>query len=181
MTNLEAIVLTGGASRRMGTDKAKLIVDGEPLAERVARLIAGLGIPVTIAGREPIPGHNFLGDAEDFAGPLAALARFQPSAEYVFVASCDLPGFDPSVIESLRSRIGEHAAAVPSLDGRLQPLCALYSAPSFELARGLAVEDERRTMAWLERLDYVVVDDIEPAFLANVNTQDEFKPFQRSQ
>src|SRR4051812_28771963 len=96
--SLEAVLLTGGASRRVGEDKAKLLVEGEPLARRISRLLIDSAIPVTVLGGEPLPDCEFLADEEAFRGPLAAISRFIPSREYVFVCSCDVPGFSPELI-----------------------------------------------------------------------------------
>ena len=180
MIDIEAVVLTGGASRRMGTDKAKLLVAGETLAARIAGLIAAIGIPATIAGREAIDDHAFLRDREEFAGPLAALSEFDAMAEFVFVASCDLPGFDARLISHLADRIGPHEAAVPVSAGRAQPLCALYRASAFGAARVLAASGERRVMKWLEALDWVSVDDVDPAWIANLNTPEDLRRLRES-
>jgi molybdopterin-guanine dinucleotide biosynthesis protein A len=98
------------------------------------------------------------------------LANFHPSRDLVFVVSCDLPGFDSAIVRHLTEAIGQKAAAVPQVNGRLQPLCALYRTASLDVARELVQGGERRVMRWLERLDYVVVDDIEVAWATNVNT-----------
>ena len=90
MGSIEAVVLTGGESRRMGFDKASIAIDGVPQADRIVRQFLAAGLPVTVLGRQPINGAAFLPDEEMFGGPIAALTRFVPSAEFVFVSSCDL-------------------------------------------------------------------------------------------
>lgn len=167
---IEAVILTGGASRRMGMDKASILIEGEPMAARIARLLTAEGIPVTICGREPIAGYSFLPDSETFAGPLSALARFEPTVELVLVASCDLIGFDPAIVSILASRIADHDAAVPTLEGRLQPLCALYRPTAFAHAGELVRLGEKRVMRWLDLLDVLSIDDIDPTWLRNANT-----------
>ena len=92
--DIEAILLTGGASRRMGVDKAALTVGGMPLGEKIARELAKTCDRVTVLGKHPIPGLEFLADEGDYEGPLLALSRFKPTRQHVFVASCDLPLFD---------------------------------------------------------------------------------------
>src|SRR5690349_7725088 len=119
---IEAVLLTGGASSRMGQDKAKMLVHGEPMAARIARLLSESGIPVTVCGREPLDGCSFLADDAAFQGPFVALSRFEPRAPFVFVASCDLPGFSASVVELLRARIADRDAAIPVMEGPMQPL-----------------------------------------------------------
>ena len=97
----------------MGEDKAAILVDGIPQALRIVQAISSMGIPITVLGRKPIDGHGFLPDAEEFAGPLAALSRFTPQADAVFVCSCDLPLFDARIIEVLAANLSGAFAAVP--------------------------------------------------------------------
>lgn len=173
--DIEAALLTGGASRRMGADKAKLLVDGEPLAQRIARLLMESRIPVTVLGREPLLGCAFIADPEDFAGPLAALARFTPSGEFVFVCSCDVPEFSPDLISDLRSQISKSEAAVPVVDGRLQPLCALYRASAFAKAADLARDGEKRIMRWIDSLVVAQAAPLNKRWAMNINTPDEWQ------
>ena len=150
--SIEAIVLTGGASTRMGRDKATFPIAGVPLGELIVNFLVSHGLSVTVLGRTPISGAHFIQDSEDFAGPLVAIAAFQPSCDLVFIASCDLASFDPSVVDLLCAELGEHQAAVPVVDEKLQPLCALYRAEAFDLIPGVLKDPRKSMMAWLNRL-----------------------------
>lgn len=174
---IEAVLLTGGASRRMGSDKSKLLIEGETLGSRIARLITGLGIDVTVLGREPIKGHGFLADLGEFEGPLAALARFSPTKPLLFICSCDLPGFDPRLLEHLAATIGDSQAAIPEVGGRIQPLCALYRNDAMTVAREVAESGERRIMAWIDRLEMQLVTLPNEDWASNVNAPDELRRF----
>ena len=167
---IEAVLLTGGASRRMGEDKAKLLIDGVPQAKRIADSLLGAGIPVTTLGREPIEGCAFVADTAEFAGPLAALARFQPTADAVFVASCDLPRFDVQLVDLLASALGDSDAAIPFVNGFRQPLCALYRASAFDQLDGL---NDACTMGWVDALACAIVteEDLRTAGIHPLSTQ----------
>jgi molybdopterin-guanine dinucleotide biosynthesis protein A len=168
---MQAILLTGGESRRMGTDKASLMVGGVPLAVKIARALAEAGAEVTVLGREPIDGYRFQPDETPHSGPLVALASFRPAEEFVFVSSCDLPLFTSSVVSTLRGEIRDYDAAVPLLEERLQPLCALYRASSLLVASQMVAAGETRIMRWLDRLNIRTVPELVGA--RNVNTPDE--------
>jgi molybdopterin-guanine dinucleotide biosynthesis protein A len=174
MKSVEAVLLTGGASSRMGLDKASIEVDGQPLGARIAAELAKRAAKVTILGREPIEPYAFQIDEDPLQGPLAALGRFKPSHEFVFVASCDLPRFRAEVVDDLAALIGDLDAAIPVLLGRAQPLCALYRARAFTSARKLSREGERRVMAWIRGLEVVEASAF-PSLeaCANVNTPEE--------
>ncbi len=172
---IEAAVLTGGMSRRMGVDKATLLVDGVPQAERIVSSLTAFGIPVTTLGRVPTPGASFLADSEEGGGPVAALGRFRPSSDLVFVASCDLPLFDAALVPLLASFIGDLEAAVPMVDGWRQPLCGLYQASVFGSMR-----DSSCAMDWLDGLSCRVVGEeellaagIDPRSVNGANTREE--------
>jgi molybdopterin-guanine dinucleotide biosynthesis protein A len=163
----------------MGRDKAELPVEGVPQAQRIAHILTAEGIKVTVLGRRPVPGADFLPDAEEFAGPLRALAHFRPTSPYVFVASCDLPRFDPRLVQVLREKIGSADAAVPVVDGFRQPLCALYRGAAFDRLERI---EDACAMAWLEAIQTRLVDEDElalaglgPSVARGANTPEEFE------
>ncbi len=174
---LEGVLLTGGASSRMGRDKATLEIDGEFLSHRLARVMIQVCEQVTVLGREPIEGYAFLEDSEEYGGPLVALSAFRPSADRVFVASCDLPYLTTDAIAFLNGLEGE--VIVPIVNDRRQPLCAIYSSACFEVARQVVVTGSRSMNAWLDHLDFQEIDPtslgLDDSVFANVNTHEEWQ------
>lgn len=180
--SVEAVVLTGGKSERMGADKSNLLIEGEPLGRRTARLLAQAGCSVTVLGQAPIEGFRFLADESAFEGALMALARFQPTEVNVFVAACDMPRFDARIVDVLQEFLGDSDAAVPILQGQLQPTCALYSANAWSAIPKLTNQGKRSLMAWVDSLSVRKVDENElqslglhPTDYRNANTRDEFQ------
>lgn len=181
---MHALLLTGGASRRMGRDKATLLVDGRPIGRRMVEIFTEAGIPVTVLGRQAIEGAEFFPDAEAFTGPLVAISSFAASRAFagpVFIASCDMPRFEARLTATLLASIGEFDAAVPCLAGCRQPLCALYQPSAFDILPVVVQEGKRSMMAWLERLRVRELDEstlaaagIDSSALAGANTQEEF-------
>lgn len=134
----DGYVLCGGASRRMGRDKALVPVEGVPMARRVADALwaAGAGRVVAVGGDasslgglglvvrpDRWPGEGPLG------GLVTALQDDDPgSAPRAVVLSCDLTDPDPAAIART---VAAHAhggtdAAVPVVDGRHQWLHAAW-------------------------------------------------------
>jgi molybdopterin-guanine dinucleotide biosynthesis protein A len=174
--NIEAVLLTGGESRRMGRDKAQVSIGGVPMAERIATELAAVCLSVTVLGTAPLSHHAFVHDHAQYEGPLVALAGFVPTCEYVFVASCDLPIFNRSVVLDLAHFIGDADGCVPVLDGRLQPLCGLYRASAWTLLIASVAQGERRIMRWIDGMQVEQVEASSlshPRAVANANTPEE--------
>lgn len=177
--SISSILLTGGASHRMGTDKAGLLVNGELLGHRLARQLRIAGCEPTVLGRTPIEDYRFLPDDQMFAGPLSALRAFTPTSELVFVLSCDVPLFDASVCTILLSVLEQSDAAIPMISGRLQPLCALYRRSAWN---SLAELRSERVMDWIATLNARALDEkaltssgIDAAWCTSVNTPSELE------
>ncbi len=177
---IEAILLTGGGSTRMGVDKAKIVVGGIPLDEATATALGRAVDRVAVLGREPVADWGFLADQADQAGPLAALARFSPEAEFVFVASCDMPYFHQKIVEILQASIREADAAVPVRAGIRQPTCALYRKRAWDAIPKVVSDGKRSLMAWLDRLEVTLIDEealreasLDPIHFASFNTPEE--------
>ncbi len=179
---VEAVLLTGGYSRRMGRDKARLSVEGLPLAGRIAGALSGAGAAVTVLGREPLVGHAFLPDDVPGQGVLAALSRYQPRGDLVFVAACDLVRFDARLVDLLISALGGRMAAVPVIAGRPQPVCALYDRRAMEALPGLVTAGEIRVSRWLNAIEWAPVGEdrfvaaaIDPQCALGANTPAELE------
>lgn len=127
---IAAIVLVGGASSRMGADKASLVVDGEAMADRVVRVLEQCGITeVVVAGTDAVPdavpGRS--GPLAGVVGGWRALRSRGSAAEVVAVLACDLPSLSATVVQALVEHCGHVSHGVVAHDGeRPQPLIAAY-------------------------------------------------------
>jgi molybdopterin-guanine dinucleotide biosynthesis protein A len=137
------IVLAGGASRRMGRDKALLEIDGWSLAERAAARLREAVAEVAVAdgGRGLVADLLSLPDSTLGRGPVAGIlgAAHAYPGRALLVLACDLPGVPAALLRALAApSIGRQADwTVPRHAGGLEPLSALYA------PRALAVLEER--------------------------------------
>lgn len=190
IANVSAALLAGGASRRMGRDKAHLPLAGVALATRTARLLAAHFEDVLLVGGEPpadAPGRRI----PDPEGPVCALrgivaALDAARAERVLVVATDLPLLAPELLLALVAW-PEADVVLPRRAGRAEPLCALWARERVlplaraHLAAGrLALHELVAALgvSWLEEEDLRAVDPAD-LMLANANTPEEWARLER--
>src|SRR5690348_2205329 len=134
-TRVGGVLLTGGASRRLGTDKASLVLDGETLAARAARVLTAVCNPVIEVG-DGASGLPSVRENPAGAGPLAALVAGVDTLGVapVVLLACDMPFVDVPLLRLLAEWPGD-GTVVPVNDGRMQYACARYGAASIDEAR----------------------------------------------
>jgi molybdopterin-guanine dinucleotide biosynthesis protein A len=162
---MAGIVLCGGASRRMGRDKATLEVTSpehgvETLLERAARHLREAGAdPVLVAtGTAGRLGSTPWREVDDLAhrgdGPLAGILAGLRHAPHPVVAvlAVDLPDARPAILRWLRAAWTETDAALVPLDpeGRPQPLHALYATATADAIEAALARGERRVLRVVE-------------------------------
>ncbi|GAA2616610.1 NTP transferase domain-containing protein [Streptomyces spororaveus] len=128
----DAIVLAGGAARRLGgADKPALSVGGRTLLDRVLDACPDARTTVVVGGRRATtrPVHWTREDPPG-GGPVAALdaGLRRTTAELVLVLSADLPFLDRETVGALLDAPGADGAMLRDADGRDQPLVAAYRA-----------------------------------------------------
>ncbi|MFD7700737.1 NTP transferase domain-containing protein [Streptomyces caelestis] len=139
----DAVVLAGGAARRLGgVDKPGVRVGGRALLDRVLRACADARTTVVVADPRPTARPVVWAREEPpGGGPLAALAAGlrHTTADQVVVLSADLPFLGHRTVRGLLTPL-RHGAAdgvlLTDSDGRDQPLVAAYRTGA--LRRGLA-------------------------------------------
>jgi molybdopterin-guanine dinucleotide biosynthesis protein A len=162
------VILAGGESRRMGSNKALLELCGEPLVRRQARLAAQVAGEVLVSANDPASGDTLglpiLPDLYPGCGPIAGIhsAMRYSKRPLILVLACDLPRVPVSLLRILVSRMRGHDLAVPrTSDGRFHPLCACYR-------RELLPNLEARLQTGRYRLTEIVAD---PALRSVVVTE----------
>ncbi len=191
-------ILAGGASSRMGTDKAALRLGGATFVERVADALHAITSEVFVvsskhgAARWGLPVVRDLHDDSGALGGLhAALTHANTrrgadaGGRRIAVVSCDLPFVTGALLKRLASFCAPEWDAVAPVqeDGRAQPLCAVYeSARCGPVADLLLGSGELRPRELLERVRtrwaaFGELAELEGAglFFMNVNTPEEYE------
>jgi len=185
MDHIEAFILAGGASRRMGTDKSQLLIERQTFTERIAQTLLELTDSVSIVGRQSHLTFPSIPDVYPQWGALggihAALAACKQ--QWAIIVACDLPFVTAELISFLAELRVDHEAVVPiQPDGRPQPLCALYRVdPCRQRATELIEAGLRRPLDLLEavRTKWVEFDRLRnltqsQSFFVNINTPDDY-------
>ncbi|MFF4228848.1 NTP transferase domain-containing protein [Streptomyces sp. NPDC001820] len=133
MTAYDAIVLAGGAAKRLGgVDKPSVSVGGRALLDRVLGVCRDAGRTVVVGGRRATARPVVWAREEPpGGGPLAALGAGvrQVEAQAVLVLSADLPFLGERTVRQLIGTLGtsgREAALLTDAGGRDQPLVAAY-------------------------------------------------------
>ena len=147
MSAVAGAVLTGGASRRMGRDKAMVEVGGVAMSRRVVDALELAGCePVIAVGGDAVAlarvGITAVPDRWPGEGPLGGiLTALAETSSPVLVLACDLPWIDAGTLAQLIEVAATDAPGVvdvvAAISSRLEPLCAVWfpsSAPHLRAA-----------------------------------------------
>jgi molybdopterin-guanine dinucleotide biosynthesis protein A len=177
-------VLVGGASTRMGRDKALLrTAEGrliEPTAAKV-RDAAGSVCLVGASERYRKLELNCIDDLRPGLGPLAGIeaALTASGAEWNLIIACDMPGVEKAWLVQLLEK-AQHRAAVCLIsedpDGRLHPLCGVWHRGALAHVRRALDEKRLRMLDLVRELRAETVKSALP--LVNVNTPEDWECWQ---
>lgn len=182
---LYGLVLAGGASRRMGQDKAALAFHDRPQLDWARDMLARHCESVFSSIRadqqdDPVRrGRPVIVDVHDGAGPIAGIAAAQAAfpARAWLVLACDLPFVDDAAIAHLVShRDGRSVVAYASShDGLPEPLCAIYEPESRAGVLAAIASGRNCPRKFIINTGVALLTQPEPAALDNVNTPEELR------
>lgn len=187
---LTVCVQAGGASSRMGEDKALKPFLGRPLIQRVIDRLSPIADEVIVTTNRPAD-YAFLNlrlfpDLKPDRGALGGLYTAAASASHPIVAvvACDMPFASARLIEGMSRLLVEKEAdvVITKSDEGYEPLHAVYRRATCLPAIEAAIEaDQWKVIAWFPQVRVVElsaeeVKSFDPQGLAfwNVNTPEEF-------
>jgi molybdopterin-guanine dinucleotide biosynthesis protein A len=193
LSSIEGFVLVGGLSRRMGQDKASLLVNGQRLVDRAKDVLSEIcGSNVRIANRmDPSKsGYDVVNDFQFLKVPTATRAALiglhtalaAARSDWIAVLACDLPLITASIFRELCTlaaaaydQAPAPLAAVPrQSDGRLQPLAAVYHRSCLEQVKEALTTDDWSLKSCLKRLSVTELE-VPDMSLFNMNTEEDYK------
>ncbi|PRQ07164.1 molybdenum cofactor guanylyltransferase [Enhygromyxa salina] len=199
-----ALVLAGGSSSRMGTDKAWLELDGRPLLEHVVSVLAGCCGVIVIAARPgqqlpPLAGHPVervddpVPDGGPLVGVVAGLERLAAhGVARAYLGSCDAAAVSARHVEFMLAQLraaqqldpGVCAVVPREPDGRVHPLAAavavdaMHAHAQTELARGQLRLQRVFGAAQLQVIEVAALPD--PDALLPCNTPAQWRALART-
>lgn len=157
---MNAFVLAGGQSTRMGRDKVLLELGGSPLIKRALEKLRALGFSPRIVGSRPDLARFAPVIADNYPqhGPLGGIdaALASSDAEQNLFLPVDSPWLPIEFLHWMIDRVNATSAlaTIPRLQGLPQPLCAVYSQAMLPHARAALAEGDAKVIRAVERAAY---------------------------
>lgn len=185
MTSFDGIgiVVAGGASTRMGVDKAMLNYQGIKWIDRAYALLSTVCPTVYVSCNKVYPQHYdqfpLIVDRYEHIGPLAsieaAFSRYPNSA--LFVLAVDMPLLDHHLLSTISlQRDPSKDATLPytEVDARWHPLCGIYESHCKKIIQDQIDQHVFALWRLLEKLNVQRISLRRSVQLTNVNTPEEF-------
>jgi molybdopterin-guanine dinucleotide biosynthesis protein A len=189
--DITGVILVGGKSRRMGSDKAFVKIAGKTLFEGVLEVFRESFDRVVLVGDrvERFAGYGLLMLPDIYPGSaLGGLytGLYHSATEHVFVGSCDLPFPNKAVVRHLCSLKSGFDAVVPALAHGYEPLFALYAKSCLGPMRELLESGNFCAFAYYPeiRIRYVKGEELahfdrDGRSFININTPEELEKIRK--
>lgn len=184
-TDLSAFILAGGKSSRMGSDKALIVFQNEPLIVRLKNKIKPFCNQVFISGSNPeYSGFDapLIPDVFPECGPISGLyscLKFSAS-EWNLIVSVDSPFVNAELFSLLGSQTIDCDCVIPKHEMGVEPLIGFYNKTSLPVIEEMIYSGDFKLMNLLARLNTSYLDcnsliQKYPRLFINLNRLEDFQ------
>ncbi len=186
---ITGVVLAGGESKRMGTNKALLKIDGKPFVQHISEILQSVCGDVCIISDDE-DEYRFLNipvypDVYKNSGPLAGIhsAFKHTRSEFILVASCDIPFITAQIIREIAMHMNGEDAVVPVVHEAVHPLCAVYRRSAYPCIESSLREGKYTMIEFLSKIRTrfitLPIEKVDGNYspLYNINTAEDYTSF----
>jgi molybdopterin-guanine dinucleotide biosynthesis protein A len=181
--DITGIVLAGGKSSRMGSDKGLINIDNKTFVENVIAAMKPLVNYIIIVSNNTEYdqfGYYRVEDEIKDSGPLAGLysGLKQSNTKYNLVLSCDIPMIKTKILEKLiEADYKNYEVTQIESQNKTMPLIAIYQKQCMHKCLELLQQDERRLRVAVNQLKTktIVIDLEYDPFVKNVNNKEDLE------
>lgn len=157
------LILCGGLSSRMGTDKGLLPYKGQPMLQHVLGAVAPLDLPVWLSTGDACYerfGYPLIADEFPEKGPLGGLysGLKNSGCGRMLVLACDTPYLTVDLLRLLLQEQKNEDALAPSFQGKTHPLTAVYHCNIMPLALRHLESGNYRMMSLCDAVNCRILD-----------------------
>lgn len=181
--DITGIILAGGKSSRMGTDKGFLLLNNKPFVKYSINALTPLVSEIIIVSDNSdydVFGFKRIADITKNAGPVAGICSGLEASrtDYNLILSCDIPLIKSQILEKLIKNIDDTSQIIQvESKGKSMPLIALYKKEVASTFNTFLKNDERRLRVAINscKSKNIVLDEEDAFTTINVNTKTELK------
>jgi FdhD protein len=187
IAGVTGVILAGGESRRMGSDKSLLPIQGARFIDHVYNRLAALFDEVLIVTNSPelyneIPCRK-VPDIYYAQGALAGVhsGLSHAKTEQVFVVGCEMPFISSAVVRQICSHASEGDLVIPHSSSGHEPLHALYSKSCLPAMERILDAGLKRILLFFEQVKLIELPASEIQWLdpqersfQNINTPEDY-------
>lgn len=181
------VILAGGKSSRMGSNKALLPYRGGRFIEAIHRQLTNIFSEVLLVTNNPVQ-YEFLPcrkvpDLYQGMGVLAGIhsGLYHSHSQAIFAVACDMPYLVEELIRQMVSRANAGGVLIPESPGGLEPLHAVYGKGCLAAIEATLLSGQRRIVSFFDRtnvsrMNLEQVACFDPAFVSflNINTPEDY-------
>lgn len=180
-----AIILAGGKSSRMGTDKGLLELKGKPMVAHVIDAIKFITDDIIIISDKAAYKNFGVPVFEDLiknAGPLAGIYTGLKNTKHQknIVVSCDVPFVSEKLLQYLINLCKNYDVTIPVSNNKTHQVIGVYDKKCSEVFKKELDNNQLKMKVALEKINLNVVDanQFDLKEFINVNTPEELKEIQ---
>ena len=185
--NITGIILAGGKSSRMGSDKGLLAVNGVPMISHVINSMKKAGIKdiIIISNNSDYQKFGFpvfpdiIEDKGPLGGIFTGLSKSKTSKNVIL--SCDIPYIDETIIDCLIRESGEEQVSIVKFQNQLHPLIGMYDSSLLKALGEHLILNMLKVEQFINGCDFKILDiekllpQIKNKSFANINTPEELR------
>jgi molybdopterin-guanine dinucleotide biosynthesis protein A len=180
--NITLIILAGGKSTRMGTDKALLKINGKTFVQHIYDNLKDSFIDVIISSNNPkvkVTGAKIISDEIKNIGPMGGIYTClkQSKTEFNFIVSVDTPFVSSKLTSEIASRSDNYDITIVRCNNKTNPIIGVYRKNILPILEQEINSKMYKMMKFLEKTNYktIMLDDKFIVDLQNINSVDDYR------
>lgn len=193
LKNVTAVILSGGASTRMGVNKSLLKIGELTIIETILNKLKKLFKNVVIITNQEddymmLQDVTFYRDCVETSDKNALVGIYtgliNAKTDYIFVVACDMPLLNLSLIEHMILQMENEDIGIPYFDGYFQPLYAIYKKSCIPFIENQLNSKNYKIIDFYDKMkirkfthDDIIVFDRNLTSFLNINTKESYSEF----